>query len=185
MKKDLKYYLNLNYPIEIIKIPEDEGGGYSACIPLLGRSAFISDGETIEEALKNLDIIKEENFLRMLEKGIPIPEPQEQKEEEYSGKFMVRVPKELHRELVRNSNKNGISLNQYVQYVITKGMSLSTFEEIIDLYCTKFDQVLTEMKKIDYQIQKKNIYKEFNCPNLVHIMYKKEDNEYSPYSKVG
>lgn len=185
MKKDLKYYLNLNYPIEIIKIPDDEGGGYSACIPLLGRNAFISDGETIEEALNNLEITKEENFSRMLEKGIPIPEPQGQIEEEFSGKFLVRVPKELHRELVRNSNKNGISLNQYVQYIITKGLSFSTFDEISEIYCSKFEQVLTEMKKVEYEIQEKNIYKEFSPSNLHYIVGDKKDNEYAQYSKVG
>ena len=35
MKKDLNYYLSLNYASEISVIPEDEGGGYLACIPLL------------------------------------------------------------------------------------------------------------------------------------------------------
>ena len=47
MKKDLKYYLSLNYPVEMIQIPADEGGGFSVCIPQLGRSAFIADGETL------------------------------------------------------------------------------------------------------------------------------------------
>jgi len=75
MKKNLEYYLNLSYTIEITKIPKDEGGGYSACIPLLGRDAFIADGETVEEALRNLDAVKKENFERMLRQGIPIKEP--------------------------------------------------------------------------------------------------------------
>lgn len=185
MKKNLSYYLNLSYPIEIVKIPDDEGGGYSACIPFLGRNAFISDGETIEEAIKNLEIIKEENFTRMLQKGIPIPEPQEQKEDEFSGKFLVRVPKELHKELVRNANKNGISLNQFVQYVITKGLSFSSFEEISETYCNKFEQVLNEMKKVEYEIQQKNFYKDFNSPNLHFIVGEKKDNLYANYSKAG
>lgn len=185
MKKDLKYYLTLNYPIEITKIPDDEGGGYSACIPLLGRNAFISDGETIEEALINLEITKEENFSRMLENGIPIPEPQAQIEEEFSGKFLVRVPKELHRELVRNSNKNGISMNQYVQYIITKGLSFSTFDEISETYCNKFEQVLTEMKKVEYEIQQNNIYKDFSSQSLHFIVGEKNDNVYAKYSKAG
>ena len=30
MKKDLNYYLSLNYASEISVIPEDEGGGYLA-----------------------------------------------------------------------------------------------------------------------------------------------------------
>ncbi len=185
MKKDLKYYMGLNYPIEIVKIPDDEGGGYSACIPILGRNAFISDGETIDEAIINLEFIKEDNFKRMLENGIQIPEPQEQKAEEFSGKFLVRVPKELHRELVKKSRLNEISLNQYVQYVITKGMFLSSFEEITESFCYKFDQVLADMNKVEFQIQDKNIYQEFTSPNLHFIIGEKNDNQYSSYSKVG
>ncbi|MCX7611714.1 MAG: type II toxin-antitoxin system HicB family antitoxin [Ignavibacterium sp.] len=185
MRKDLNYYLELSYPIEIIKIPEDEGGGYSACIPFLGRNAFIADGESIEEAIQNLEIIKEDNFERMLEKGIPIPEPEVQKEEEYSGKFLARVPKELHRELARNANKNGISLNQFVQYIITKGLLLTSFEEITESYCTKFENVLNEMKKVEYHFLEKSDYKEFTSANLHFIIGEKKDSEYQIYSKVG
>ena len=53
MKKDFNYYMSLNYPVEISVIPEDEGGGYFACIPLL--PGCMTDGETFEEAYKNAD----------------------------------------------------------------------------------------------------------------------------------
>jgi len=182
VKKDIKYYLSLNYPIEIVKIPEDEGGGYSACIPILGRNAFISDGETIEEVLKNLEIIKEENFKRMLEKGIPIPEPEEQKDEDYSGKFLVRIPKELHRELVRRANKNGTSLNQYLQYVIAKGLMSSSFDEMINSWLNKFDQTISEIKPIVYQFENKEFYEETSHFHLNYIIHKHKEEQ---YSKVG
>jgi predicted RNase H-like HicB family nuclease len=72
----LHYYMSLKYPVHIYKIPEDEGGGYSVCIPQLGRSAFVGDGDSLEEALRNLEIAKEINFKSMIEKNIHIPLPQ-------------------------------------------------------------------------------------------------------------
>ena len=35
---------------------------------------------------------------------------------EYSGKLMLRIPKELHRELAEAAKANGVSLNQYALY---------------------------------------------------------------------
>ena len=156
MKKDLKYYLSLNYPVEMIQIPADEGGGFSVCIPQLGRSAFIADGDTLEEALNNLNILKEESFKRMLENSIPISEPVEEKEEEYSGKFIVRVPAELHREIAKQAKKNKISLNQYIQYILTSGLHTTTFEQLVETYCSKFDKVIQEMKSVEFNIDIKN-----------------------------
>ena len=56
MKKDLNYYLSLNYASEISIIPEDEGGGYLACIHLL--PGCMTDGETVEAAYTNLQDAK-------------------------------------------------------------------------------------------------------------------------------
>jgi predicted RNase H-like HicB family nuclease len=75
IQEKLEYYMRIKYPIGITKIPKDEGGGYCACIPMLGREAFMADGDTIHEALANLDKVKEVNFRSMLEKGLPIKEP--------------------------------------------------------------------------------------------------------------
>ena len=39
---------------------------------------------------------------------------------EYSGKLMLRIPKELHRDLVEAARRNGVSLNQYAAYKLAK-----------------------------------------------------------------
>jgi len=39
LKKDLEYYMKLNYPLEVIQVPEDEGGGFIVTIPALGRAS--------------------------------------------------------------------------------------------------------------------------------------------------
>ncbi len=37
MKRDLKFYMSLDYPVEIRRLSEEDGGGYLACIPLSGE----------------------------------------------------------------------------------------------------------------------------------------------------
>lgn len=110
MKKDLNYYLSLNYASEISVIPEDEGGGYLACIPML--PGCMTDGETVEEAYTNLQDAKREWIIDMLDRGLPINEPN--MKPRFSGRFVVRVPKTLHRLLAEESEREGISLNQFV-----------------------------------------------------------------------
>jgi len=39
---------------------------------------------------------------------------------EYSGRLMLRIPKELHRHLVEAAKENGVSLNQYALYKLAK-----------------------------------------------------------------
>lgn len=39
---------------------------------------------------------------------------------EYSGKLMLRIPKELHRHLAEAARENGVSLNQYALYKLAK-----------------------------------------------------------------
>ncbi len=128
MKKNLAYYMNLNYPIEIIKIKEEEGGGFQASIPLLGKYAFLGDGETIEEAIMNLTEIKKYLFEKYLEQNIPIPEPGEDEEKGYSGKFVLRIPSELHRYLSLEAKKNKTTLNQYCLYLLTKTSLLNSLQ---------------------------------------------------------
>lgn len=39
---------------------------------------------------------------------------------EYSGKLLLRIPKELHRQLAEAAKENGVSLNQYALYKLAK-----------------------------------------------------------------
>ncbi len=39
---------------------------------------------------------------------------------EYSGKLMLRIPRDLHRELIQEAKENGVSLNQYAVYKLSK-----------------------------------------------------------------
>ncbi len=120
--KDLEYFMALPYRIEIAPIPESKGGGYEASIPQLGKYAVRADGETIEEALQDLQAIKRERLAAYLEEGLCVPEP-EPDEEEYSGKFLVRMPKSLHRDLSHRAKENNVSLNQFVTSLLSNGLA--------------------------------------------------------------
>lgn len=108
--KNLDYYMNLKYTTQITEIAVEDGGGYLIEIPLL--KGCVSDGETIAEALENIKEAKEEWFKYMLENNLPIPEPTDVSK--YSGKFVVRIPKTLHKTISEQSKLEGLSLNQYV-----------------------------------------------------------------------
>ena len=124
--KNLEYFMGLPYRIEIEPIPENKGGGYAASIPRLGKHAVRGDGDTIEEALRDLEAIKEERLACYLEEGLTIPEP-EPEEDDYSGKFVLRIPKSLHRELAIRARDNNVSLNQFVTAVISRGLAMESF----------------------------------------------------------
>ena len=39
---------------------------------------------------------------------------------EYSGSLTLRIPKELHRQLALDAKRNGVSLNQYALYKLSR-----------------------------------------------------------------
>lgn len=136
--------MKLNYEIKIVKYTKEEGGGYRVSIPLLGDAAFVADGDTIEEALSILEEVKEGIFRHWIDIGAKIPEPRKEPDDDYSGKFIVRVPSELHRKLAEEAQKQKISLNSYINYLLTTNLSFdqicqkmetqirSTFKEAIE-----------------------------------------------------
>lgn len=41
--------------------------------------------------------------------------------EDFSGKVSLRIPKELHRDLLIGARRNGVSMNQYAIYRLSRG----------------------------------------------------------------
>jgi predicted HicB family RNase H-like nuclease len=119
MKKTLDHYMTLRYPVEIDQIAEEEGGGISACIPLLGRYSCVADGDTVVEAIENLKAVKQDLLENLLERGIGIPEPQSQKESEFSGRLLVRMPSSLHMQITERAESTGESINKYIVRTLT------------------------------------------------------------------
>ena len=115
MNQTIDYYLSLPYTREII--PEPEGGWFVRVKELPG---CMSQGETVEEAMLMIDEAMRAWLEVELEKGKPIPEPRA--EEEYSGKFVVRIPKSLHRKITEISGLEGVSLNQWINTTIAEAV---------------------------------------------------------------
>lgn len=122
--KNLKYYLELPYKIEIKPLTEEDGGGYSAILPQFGSMGIVGDGETILEAIEDLEKIKKVVFERLLKNETIIPEP-ENDISQYSGKILTRMPKELHARLIKEAKVNGVSLNQYMIYLLSSELLTS------------------------------------------------------------
>ncbi len=106
MKKNLKYYLNLDYTI---RLKENQDGSYFAEIEeLLG---CMSEGDSRTEALEMIEDAKKAWLEVALQRKIAIPEPSQ---DDYSGRFNIRLPKFLHRKLAHKAKQEGVSLNALV-----------------------------------------------------------------------
>ena len=109
--KTLNDYLALSYRMEIVR--DSDEGGFVASYPDL--PGCITCGETEEEALKNALDAKKAWLEAALEENIEIPEPDSL--EAYSGQFKLRLPRSLHRALAEHSQREGISMNQYLSLI--------------------------------------------------------------------
>lgn len=105
-------YLKLPYNIIIRHVEDDSGSYYFAKVQEL--DGCMSDGETVEEVHVNIREAMEGWIETKLEAGYSVPTPIES--ENYSGKFVLRLPKSLHARLVIEAEKEGVSLNQYALY---------------------------------------------------------------------
>jgi len=110
----LNDYLSMAYRMEIVE--DKDEGGYVVSFPEL--PGCITCGETIESAVKNAEDAKKEWLMAALEDGVEINEPDDI--EKYSGQFKLRIPKSLHKSLSEHSKKEGISMNQYCLYLLSK-----------------------------------------------------------------
>jgi antitoxin HicB len=113
MTKDLNYYLGLNYPF---KVTPDSEVGWFAKIPDLPGCWGI--GPTVEAAIRDTEVNKKIWIEMSLEDGSEIPEPRS--DEEYSGQFLLRLPKSLHHALAEEAKWEGVSMNQYVVTLLTE-----------------------------------------------------------------
>lgn len=152
MSKKLEYYLNLNYPVEVMRIPAELGGGYCAYIRQLGKAAFLGDGETVEEAMADLQVVKEFLFEEYLEKGIEIPEPVED-DRAYSGRFVLRIPARLHQELAEAAERNQTTLNQYCLMLLSQRLTRTSLQSEVDTLCQRMREMTQSMQSARFEIE--------------------------------
>lgn len=73
----------------------------------------VGQGESANEAIRELSENEDEWLITAKELGIPIPQVSIQKELTFSGKFSLRISPFVHEEAHLNAKELGISLNQY------------------------------------------------------------------------
>lgn len=107
--REVAKYLELPWSREIVAQPT---GGFVARVPELD-GCFVG-ADTAEEAFGLLDGALEAWLSLAIEDGLAIPDPRVEDDTIHSGRFSVRVPRTLHRNLVDRANRDGCSLNQIV-----------------------------------------------------------------------
>lgn len=149
--RTVEYYLQLNYPITLYRAEE---GGY--VVEIEDLPGCITEGETLEEVTQRIDDAREGWIRAAYEDEFEIPLPRN--EEEYSGKFMTRIPKYLHRRLVERARREGVSLNQYIHSILSASVAT---KDIIEEMRTSFDKMLSKI-----QIYQKPVGNYFIIPPL-------------------
>ena len=86
---------------------EEDGEFAGLCAEFPGLSWLASSPE---EALNGIRSVVKDCVEDMVENGEDIPRPIATRQ--YSGKFMVRVPPEVHRHLATEAAESGVSLNR-------------------------------------------------------------------------
>jgi predicted RNase H-like HicB family nuclease len=109
--KDAEKFMNKNYRVALQYDPD---GYWIAEHPELPGCK--ADGKSAQEALSSLDISRELWIECSLANGLEIPEPQEAPQ--YSGRFVLRIPKSLHRDLANEAEAEGVSLNTLISNVL-------------------------------------------------------------------
>ena len=108
-------YMELPYNIVLRHIIDESGEYYFTTVQEL--DGCMSDGSTIEEAYANIREAMEGWIETKLEAGLSVPIPIDTNK--YSGKFVVRLPKTLHRRLAIEAEREGVSLNQFAVYKLS------------------------------------------------------------------
>jgi antitoxin HicB len=116
-------------PYTRMLIPDPEEGGFIA--EVLELPGCLSQGETPEEAFRNLNDAMGGYIASLLDRGYSVPEPVGMKE--YPGRFLLRISSELHRAAATRAMREGVSLNQWIGQAIAERLAAKNLaDEIFD-----------------------------------------------------
>ena len=116
LEKKVEEYLKKPYKIQL-EYSEEDNVYLAEVVELPG---CISYGETEQEALEMIKDAMRAWIYAALKRGKEIPEPIATTK--YSGKFLVRISRSLHKELVELAKTEGVSLNQLVAELLSTGL---------------------------------------------------------------
>jgi predicted RNase H-like HicB family nuclease len=126
--KDATYYKGLPYTITIRK---DDEGDFVARIPEL--PGCIAHGESEAAAIENLRTVQRFWIEEALAARSAIPEPEDDKGLP-SGKWVQRVPRRLHRDLVNAARRDNVSLNQLVTSMLSESLAMKSCTHAFQIF---------------------------------------------------
>ncbi|MBF0562652.1 MAG: type II toxin-antitoxin system HicB family antitoxin [Alphaproteobacteria bacterium] len=115
---------DLAYPFTVRPLSLDEGGGWLVEFPDL--PGCMADGETPEAAIHEAaDAVRSWIETARL-RGDSLPPPSRDDLAAYSGKWVLRTPKSLHRKLSERAKMEGVSLNMLAVSLLAEGLGERT-----------------------------------------------------------
>ena len=114
------------YPYTVV--PDTEDGGFVIDFPDL--PGCMTQVEDASEIAAMADEVRRLWITSQWKHGERIPEPS--LPATHSGKFMVRLPRSLHRDLARSAEREGTSLNAYVTALLARGDAQARIERNLD-----------------------------------------------------
>jgi antitoxin HicB len=132
----LEMYLARAYPFTVHADPEC---GYVVVFPDL--PGCMTQVDTLDEIGPMAEEARRLWIETEYEQGHPIPNPASQ--DDPSGKFVVRIPRSLHRSLAEAATRENVSLNQYVCTILARGDAQSRVE-------TKLDAIRSQVERATF-----------------------------------
>ncbi len=111
---------DLAYPFTVRPLSADEGGGWLVEFPDL--PGCMADGETPEAALHEAEDALRSWLETARAHGDPIPAPSTADLAGYSGKWVLRTPRTLHKRLAERAKVEGVSLNMLAVSLLAEGL---------------------------------------------------------------
>jgi len=124
-RPSLKDCLAREYPFKVVADPD---GGYVIEFPDL--PGCMTQGEELDEVGPMAAEIRKLWIETAYEEEMDIPSPSYP--EEYSGRFLLRLPRSLHRQLAEGAEREGVSLNHHVVTLLARGDVHSRLERRLD-----------------------------------------------------
>lgn len=142
----------LKEPYARLLIPEDKGG-YAA--EILEFPGCVSDGETADEAVENLENAALAWIGSVQKQGKDVPPPRG--DYDYSGRIVVRLPASLHRQASLLAERDRTSLNQFLVSSIAASVGAADM----------FNRLKDQLKQLTFRLQTTLTIHEYNQPQQV------------------
>ena len=120
-------FMSLNYPATLEEYEEDGEKWFGLEVPDL--PGVWGHGKTLADAYKSLEGSKRAWFEVRVAKNLPIPTPIS--EDNFSGKFVLRIPAKLHMLLTKKARECDLSLNQFIRITLENLISVLDLSEMI------------------------------------------------------